>query len=74
MQKRLLLSIDEVAELLDVPKPTLYRWRLTGKGPRSVLLPNRRVKYRVRDVEEWLASLAGGDRDEPAPQERRATS
>lgn len=56
-QKKLLLSIDEVAELLDVPKPTLYRWRLTGKGPRSVVLPNRRVKYRVRDLEEWLDSL-----------------
>lgn len=55
--KKLLLSIDEVAELLDVPKPTLYRWRLTGKGPRSVVLPNRRVKYRVRDVEEWLNTL-----------------
>jgi len=56
-QKNLLLGIDEVAELLDVPKPTLYRWRLTGKGPRSVVLPNRRVKYRVRDLEEWLDSL-----------------
>lgn len=55
--KKLLLSIDEVAELLDVPKPTLYRWRLTGKGPRSVVLPNRRVKYRIRDLEEWLDGL-----------------
>ncbi len=56
-QKRLLLSIDEVAEMLDVPKTTLYSWRATGKGPRSVLLPNRRVKYRLKDVEEWLANL-----------------
>lgn len=37
VQKRLLLSIDEVSELLDVPKPTLYRSRLTGKGPPSVV-------------------------------------
>ena len=61
-QKRLLLSIDEVAELLDVPKPTLYRWRLTGKGPRSVVLPNRRVKYRVRALEEWLEALEDNER------------
>lgn len=60
-QQKLLLGIDEVAELLDVPKPTLYRWRLTGKGPRSVVLPNRRVKYRVRDLEEWLDSLEESD-------------
>jgi predicted DNA-binding transcriptional regulator AlpA len=56
-QKRLLLSIDEVAEMLDVPKATLYSWRQTGRGPVSILLPNRRIKYKVKDVEEWLASL-----------------
>lgn len=56
-EKRLLLGIEEVAEMLDVPKATLYRWRQLGRGPISVQLPNRRVKYRVKDVEEWLASL-----------------
>lgn len=61
-QKRLLLSIDEVAEMLDVPKATLYSWRLTGTGPRSVQLPNRRVKYRVKDVEDWLTSLIDDER------------
>ncbi len=61
-QKRLLLSIDEVAEMLDVPKATLYSWRLTGKGPRSVLLPNRRVKYRLRDIESWLQGLEEQER------------
>jgi len=56
-QKQLLLSIDEVAEMLGVPKATLYRWRLTGQGPRSVLLPNRRVKYRVMDIDIWIEGL-----------------
>jgi predicted DNA-binding transcriptional regulator AlpA len=61
-QKRLLLSIDEVAEMLDVPKTTLYSWRATGKGPRSVLLPNRRVKYRPRDIDSWLQGLETQER------------
>jgi predicted DNA-binding transcriptional regulator AlpA len=55
--KRLLLRIEEVAEMLESPKTTLYSWLATGKGPRSVLLPNRRVKYRVKELEVWLASL-----------------
>lgn len=54
---RLLLSVEEVAEMLDVPVRTLYKWRQTGRGPASVLLPNRRIKYRAREVEEWLENL-----------------
>jgi hypothetical protein len=43
--------------MLDAPVLTLYKWRKTRHGPASVLLPNRRIKYRAKDIEDWLESL-----------------
>ncbi len=34
---------------------TAQRWRVTGQGPPFVRIGPRRVGYRVRDVENWLA-------------------
>ena len=59
---RLLLGTTEVAELLGVPIKTLYSWRLSGRGPKSVLLPNRTLKYRMSDIEEWLEALEENER------------
>lgn len=50
------LSIDEVAGRLDVPKTTLYGWRYKGKGPRSHRV-GRHLRYRWSDVLEWLDDL-----------------
>lgn len=47
------VSIDEVARRLDVPKTTLYGWRYKGKGPRSHRV-GRHLRYRWTDVLEWL--------------------
>lgn len=48
-----LLSIDDVADYLGVPKNTLYQWRSKGYGP-----PGRRVGKHVRcrpdDVDAWI--------------------
>ncbi|GAB3934093.1 hypothetical protein GCM10029976_042550 [Kribbella albertanoniae] len=58
-----LWDIDQVAEYLQVPKRTLYRWRTHGYGP-----PGRRVgrhiRYRAREVTEWYASLEYHDHDD----------
>ncbi len=50
------VSIDEVARRLSIPKTTLYGWRYKGTGPRSHRV-GRHVRYRWSDVLEWLDEL-----------------
>ena len=37
-----------------IPPRSAQRWRSTGDGPRWIRLGQRRILYRVSDVEEWL--------------------
>lgn len=56
--KRQLMSIEQVAEFLQVPVATLYRWRSAGQGPVSVRV-GRFVRYREEDVDAFVnAQLA----------------
>ncbi len=50
-----LLTIEQLSEYLDVPVPTLYDWRVDGKGPRAVRV-GRRLRYTIPDVHAWLDS------------------
>ena len=45
------ISADELARRLDVPKTTLYGWRYKRKGPRSHRV-GRHLRYRWSDVLE----------------------
>ena len=47
------ITIDEVARRLDIPKKTLYQWRYKGTGPRSHRL-GRHVRYRWSEVLAWF--------------------
>ena len=48
-----LLSIDELAQYLDVPVATVRTWRANKTGPRGVRV-GRHIRYRRSDVETWL--------------------
>jgi excisionase family DNA binding protein len=48
-----LLSIRDVAEWLQVPVQTLYRWRYLGEGPLTLKM-GKHLRYRAGDVEAWL--------------------
>ncbi len=48
-----LLDIDEVADYLGIPKNTLYKWRVDGKGPRAIKV-GKHLRFRRSDVETWL--------------------
>jgi excisionase family DNA binding protein len=48
-----LLTTDELAAYLDVPVATIYAWRYHRTGPPGFRI-GRYVRYRRRDVEEWL--------------------
>lgn len=51
-----ILSADEVARRLNVPKTTLYGWRYKGVGPRSHRV-GKHLRYRWSDVIAWLEDL-----------------
>ena len=50
------ISADELARRLDIPKATLYGWRYKGTGPRSHRV-GKHLRYRWSDVLEWLDGL-----------------
>ena len=47
------LTVDEVARRLSVPKATLYGWRYKGIGPRGHRV-GKHLRYRWSDVLAWL--------------------
>ncbi|MEV5414119.1 helix-turn-helix domain-containing protein [Thermopolyspora sp. NPDC052614] len=54
------LTIDEARAVLRVPRSTFYRWLSTGRGPKTVRMPNgkRRIKR-----EEWIKWLQDRETD-----------
>lgn len=57
-----LLTARQTAEWLDVSRRTLESFRIAGRGPKYLKI-GRCVRYRARDLKEWLEGL-----------ERRSTS
>ena len=54
-RRPVLLSPGDLAALLGVPLPTIYRWRTLHEGPAGFRV-GRHVRYRLEDVHEWLDS------------------
>jgi len=52
-----LLTIPELAELLNIPAGTIRNWRSRKEGPRGYKVGGA-VRYRLADVELWLESRA----------------
>ena len=50
------LRTDESAEYLNLPAPTLKKWRVTKKGPAFSRLGHRLVVYSVNDLDSWIKS------------------
>lgn len=48
----------QAAELLNVSRRTLQRWRTEGGGPRFIRLGERRVGYRLPDLNAWAEGRA----------------
>jgi predicted DNA-binding transcriptional regulator AlpA len=59
--ERLLLNLEDVSALLQVPVATLRYWRQRGEGPPSFRL-GKRVMYRRSDVGAWVDELATASR------------
>lgn len=52
-----LLSPTDLADYLQVPLKTVYRWRSEAAGPRGIRV-GKHVRYRREDVDSWLDSQA----------------
>ena len=57
MNSHIFLTEAEVSARLRVSRATLSWWRAKGVGPRYMKL-NRAVRYRLADLELWLAKRA----------------
>ncbi|MBD8030283.1 helix-turn-helix transcriptional regulator [Corynebacterium gallinarum] len=58
MQADKLLTIGELAALLQISKVSVNELRKNGDGPREVRLGERTIRFRVSDVQEWLTEHA----------------
>jgi excisionase family DNA binding protein len=48
-----LLSVQDLADYLDLPVATLYAWRYRGQGPSGFRI-GRHIRYRQSDVDQWI--------------------
>jgi excisionase family DNA binding protein len=56
MPTKLLLNIQEVADLTGFSVGTLYQWLSQGRLP-AVRLSARCVRFRQCDIEEWISQM-----------------
>ena len=68
-----ILTIDQAAAYLSIPKATLYTWRTrrAGFGPRAVKLGGC-LRYRRSDLDAWVAEHVETFDDISAMPEQRA--
>ena len=59
------LTVNELAEWLQVPPGTVYQWRHHGTGPVGHRI-GRHLRFRREDVEAWLEQR----RDKPTGDEK----
>ncbi len=50
-----LLTLAEVLAELEVPKSTFFRWKATGKAPKTIKYPNGSLRIRRSDLDAWIA-------------------
>jgi excisionase family DNA binding protein len=50
------VSVEDLAEELQIPKSTIYGWKTRGLGPAWVRV-GKHLRARRSDVDQWLNSL-----------------
>jgi predicted DNA-binding transcriptional regulator AlpA len=62
---------EQVAKQLSVSVASLRRWRLVNRGPQFIKVGSL-VRYRLEEVERWLAELPTGGERQQTPVRTRA--
>jgi predicted DNA-binding transcriptional regulator AlpA len=68
---RLLLTIDQVAEALNLSRRTAYTLRATADFPRPVTIAQRVVRYRASEVAAYVERLTADAAPPPEPERLR---
>ena len=56
-----LVGVDKMADLLGVPKRTLYRWCQDQRYPGfPYYKPGRELRFRLSEIEAWLKQYKAG--------------
>ena len=59
-----LLTVEDLAEYLNVPIATIYAWRYRGKGPKGFRI-GRHLRFREGDVGRWLSDQLAQSNQSP---------
>ena len=59
MREKEFATENDLARVGIAKRQTLSKWRMSGRGPRYYKIHGA-VRYRWRDVEEWLSHCAKG--------------
>lgn len=60
-----LLTEQAASKRLAVEARTLQQWRVTGSGPPFVRVSRRCVRYRISDLDAWIAERIKRSTSEP---------
>ena len=53
-----LLTVEDLADYLDVPVATIYAWRYRRRGPPGFRV-GRHLRFRWSDIERWIDDRIG---------------
>jgi len=51
-----IMGTPEAASYVKLAAVTMERYRLTGEGPKFLRIGKKAIRYRLVDLDEWLAS------------------
>jgi excisionase family DNA binding protein len=55
-----LLTVEDLAEYLDVPVATIYAWRHRRRGPPGFRI-GKHLRFRWSDIEQWISDRLTAD-------------
>mgnify|MGYP001571415582 FL=1 len=64
-----LLTLDDLAEYLQIPKRTIHAWRYRQEGPTAIKV-GKHLRYRQSDVVDWLDEQRQRDTRKPVREEQ----
>ncbi len=54
-----LMTTQEVCEVLKISRDTLYEWREVNTGPPAFKLPNGQLRFPIDEFGAWLSERRG---------------
>jgi excisionase family DNA binding protein len=57
MNEESMLSVQDVASLLNIGETTVYRWERDGKIPKKIKISHKKVVWLRDDLLKWINRL-----------------